>query len=182
MRMSDEIPFTRYKEIVEDWDGFQAAVKRPLPTTIWANPLRVTPEQLQSIMDVPMEPIPWHPGGFRLPADFKAGRHWAYLAGLYHIQEEVSMLPVQFLDIQPGERVIDFCAAPGNKTAQIGVKLGNGGTIVANDRSVGRMRAASHALNRLGLVNVTTTTTDAVNYPKGSGFFDKNPGRRTLLL
>ncbi|NHZ71887.1 MAG: RNA methyltransferase [Aquificales bacterium] len=169
----DEIPFTRYQDLIDDWDAFQEAVKRPLPTTIWVNPLRTTPEQLQTLLDIPMEPIPWHPGGFRLPPDFSAGRHWAYLAGLYHIQEEVSMLPVRFLAMQPGERVLDLCAAPGNKTAQIGVALNNGGTIVANDRSTGRMRAASHALNRLGLTNVTTTTTDAVNYPKASGFFDK---------
>lgn len=168
-----EIPFTRYQEIIDDWDAFQEAVKRPLPTTIWANPLRTTPAQLQAILGVPLEPIPWLPNAFRLPADFAAGQHWSYLAGLYHIQEEVSMLPVHFLDIQPGDRVLDLCAAPANKTAQIGMALNNSGTVVANDRSTGRMRAASHALNRLGLTNVTTTTTDAVNYPKASGFFDK---------
>ncbi len=171
--MSEEIPFTRYQSLIDDWDAFQEAVKRPLPTTIWTNTQRITPEALQELLDVPMAPIPWYPGGFRLPDDFPVGRHWAYLAGLYHVQEEVSMLPVQFLDIQPGERALDLCAAPGNKSAQIGVTLKGTGTMVANDRSVGRMRAASHALNRLGLVNVTTTTTDAVNYPKGSGFFDK---------
>jgi 16S rRNA C967 or C1407 C5-methylase (RsmB/RsmF family) len=173
MRMNEEQPFTRYRDIIDDWGAFQEAVKRPLPTTIWANPLRITPEQLQTFLNVPMEPIPWLPNGFRLPDDFPAGQHWAYLAGLYHIQEEVSMLPVQFLDIQPGERALDLCAAPGNKTAQMGMALNNSGTIIANDRSTGRMRAASHALNRLGLTNVTTTTTDAVNYPKASGFFDK---------
>ncbi len=169
----EEIPFTRYQALIDDWDAFQEAVKRPLPTTIWINALRTTPEQLHSILDVPMEPIPWLPNGFRLPDDFAAGRHWSYLAGLFHIQEEVSMLPVRFLDIQPGERVLDLCAAPGNKTAQIGVELNNRGTIIGNDRSTSRMRAASHALNRLGLTNVTTTTTDAVNYPKAAGFFDK---------
>ena len=169
----EEIPFTRYQNIIDDWDAFQEALKRPLPTTIWVNSLRITPEQLQTVLDVPMAPIPWLPGGFRLPADFAVGRHWAYMAGLLHIQEEVSMLPVHFLNIQAGERALDLCAAPGNKTAQIGAALNNGGTVVANDRSVGRMRAASYALNRLGLVNMTTTTTDAVNYPKVSGLFDK---------
>ena len=169
----DDIPFTRYQDLIDDWDAFQEVVKRPLPTTIWANPLRITPEALQELLGVPMEPIPWLPNGFRLPEDFAAGRHWAYLAGLFHIQEEVSMLPVRFLDIQPGERALDLCAAPGNKTAQIGVALERSGTIVGNDRSTGRMKAASHALNRLGLTNVTSTTTDAVNYPKASGFFDK---------
>ncbi|PID85291.1 MAG: RNA methyltransferase [Chloroflexi bacterium] len=169
----DEVPFTRYRPLIDDWDAFQAAVKRPLPTTIWANPQRITPEALPELLNRPVAPIPWYPGGFRLLDDFPVGRHWAYLAGLYHVQEEVSLLPVPFLDIQPGDRTLDLCAAPGNKSAQIGVMLQGTGTIVANDRSVGRMRAASHALNRLGLVNVTTTTTDAVNYPAGSGFFHK---------
>ncbi len=173
MGMNEELPFTQYREIIDDWDAFQEAVKRPLPTTIWVNPLRTTPTQLQTILDVPLESIPWLPNACRLPHNFPAGQHWAYLAGLYHIQEEVSMLPVHFLDIQPGERILDLCAAPGNKTAQIGVTLQNRGTIVANDRSVGRMRAASHAFNRLGLLNVTTTTTDAVNYPKAAGYFHK---------
>ena len=169
----EELPFTRYRDIIDDWDAFQEAVKRPLPTTIWVNPLRTTPAQLQAILGVSLEPIPWLPNAFRLPDDFAAGQHWSYLAGLYHIQEEVSMLPAHFLDIQPGERALDLCAAPGNKTAQIGMALNKGGTVVANDRSTGRMRAASHPLNRLGLTNVTTTTTDAANYPKASGFFDK---------
>jgi 16S rRNA C967 or C1407 C5-methylase (RsmB/RsmF family)/NOL1/NOP2/fmu family ribosome biogenesis protein len=171
--MNNEIPFTRYQSIVDDWDAFQEAVARPLPTTIWANPLRITPERLQALIDAPLDPLPWQPGAFRLPPGFPAGRHWAYLAGLYHVQEEVSLLPVRLLDIQPGERVLDLCAAPGNKTAQIGAALGNRGTIVANDRSAGRMKAASHTLNRLGLLNVATTTSDAVNYPKASGYFDK---------
>lgn len=171
--MNNEIPFTRYKPIVDDWAAFQEAVTRPLPATIWTNPLRTTPERLQDLIDAPLEPVPWQPGAFRLPPGFPAGRHWAYLAGLYHVQEEVSLLPVRLLDVQPGERVLDLCAAPGNKTAQIGAALGNSGTIVANDRSAGRMKAASHTLNRLGLVNVTVTTSDAVNYPKASGYFDK---------
>jgi len=149
MVMSEkEIPFTRYQDLIDDWDAFQEAIKRPLPTTIWVNTLRISPEQLQDLLDIPIEPIPWHPGGFRLPSDFPAGRHWAYLAGLYHIQEEVSMLPVRFLNMQSGERALDLCAAPGNKSAQIGVALNNRGLLVANDRSRGRMRAATLLLRR----------------------------------
>ena len=165
--------FARYRELIDDWETFQAVIQRPLPTTIWTNTLRVTPANLTRLLGQPATPLPWYPGAFRLPPNIMPGLHWAYMAGLYHVQEEVSLLPVMLLDIQPGERVFDLCAAPGNKTAQIGVLLGNRGTVVANDRSAGRMRAARHALNRLGLLNITTTTSDGANYPRDAGFFDK---------
>jgi NOL1/NOP2/fmu family ribosome biogenesis protein/23S rRNA U2552 (ribose-2'-O)-methylase RlmE/FtsJ len=83
------------------------------------------------------------------------------------------MIPVLLLDPQPGERVLDMCAAPGNKTAQIGVRMGNRGTIVANDRSASRMRAARQTFNRLGIVNVTMLTHDAANLPGDLGQFDR---------
>ena len=120
-----------------------------------------------------MNPIPWYLGGFKLAAEFKAGLRWEYLAGLYHVQEAVSMLPVMFMDIQPGDRVLDLCAAPGNKTSQISVLLNQGGTVVANDRNVGRMRASRQAFNRLGLVNVTTIAVDGAGISKQAGLFDK---------
>jgi NOL1/NOP2/sun family putative RNA methylase len=169
-------PFERYRPLLADWDAFEAALARPLPTCIWANPLRITPAELAGLLTadgIDFEPLPWHPGGFRLRGAARPGRHWAYLAGLYHVQEEVSMVPVSLLDPQPGERVLDMCAAPGGKTAQIGVMMGNRGTVIANDINAGRMRAVRHTLERLGLVNVTTTVANAASYPRAAGTFDR---------
>ncbi|MEM7332367.1 MAG: RsmB/NOP family class I SAM-dependent RNA methyltransferase [Chloroflexota bacterium] len=169
-------PFSRYRDIIPDWEQFQEVIKRPLATTIWANPLKTTPEALSAKLtaaNVPHEPISWYPGGFRLPANFKPGLRWEYLAGLYQVQEEIALLPVLMMNIEADDRVLDMCAAPGNKTAQLSVALNNKGTVVANDRNVGRMRAASQTLNRLGLLNITTTTVDAANYSKHAGQFDK---------
>lgn len=171
-----EEPFARYRPIIDDWPAFQESIKRPLPTTIWANPLKVTPQKLARFLEdaqIPYEPIPWYTGGFRLPAAIKPGLRWEYLAGLFHVQEEVALLPVMLLDVQPEDRVLDLCAAPGNKTAQLAVALHNQGTVIANDRSKGRMRAARQALNRLGLVNITATTVDGANYARQAGNFDK---------
>ncbi len=168
--------FERYRDVIEDWDDFVAAVKRPLPTTIWANPLKITPDKLQNLMaegGVDLMPIPWYPGAFRLPDAVMPGLRWEYLAGLYQVQEEAALLPALLLDPQPGERVLDMCAAPGNKTAQMGGMMQNQGTLIANDRSNGRMRAARHALNRIGLANVTTMTRDGGNLPAEMGLFDK---------
>ena len=165
----------RYRPIVDDWEAFLQALSQPLPTCIWANTLRVSPAQLREFLaeDTPLEPLPWYPGGFQLPTNFKPGRHWAYLAGLFHVQEAVSMLPVQLLNPQPGQRVLDLCAAPANKTAQIALRLNNTGTIIANDINFRRMRGARQTLERLGLVNITTTISDGANFPKAAGPFDK---------
>lgn len=39
--------------------------------------------------------------------------------GSINRQEEVSMIPVHLLDLEPGQKVLDMCASPGSKTAQI---------------------------------------------------------------
>ncbi|HEX6386077.1 MAG TPA: RsmB/NOP family class I SAM-dependent RNA methyltransferase [Anaerolineae bacterium] len=169
-------PFSRYRPLIDDWDAFQAAIQRPLPTCIWTNTLRTTPARLQALLaadGLPLEPVSWYPGAFTLPPDFGPGLHWQYLAGLYQVQEEVALLPVVLLDPQPGERILDLCAAPGNKTAQLAIALRNQGTVVANDWNPGRMRAVRQTLDRLGLVNVSLTTVDGANYPKEAGLFDK---------
>lgn len=174
--MLDLSPLERYRPIVDDWDAFAAALHRPLPTCIWANPLRTTPEALaDGLRDQGLapEPLPWLDHAFRLPADVEIGNRFAYVTGLYHVQEEVSLLPVPLLDPHPGTRVLDLCAAPGNKTAQIATRLANRGTVVANDISYGRLASMRSTLDRLGIANVSTTTYDAANYPPESGAFDR---------
>lgn len=168
--------FERYRDLIDDWDAFVAAVQRPLPTTIWANSLKIMPEKLHCLMaesGVDLTPVSWYPGAFRLPPDVMPGLRWEFMAGLYQVQEEVALLPALLLDPQPGERVLDMCAAPGNKTAQMGAMMANRGTLLANDRNGGRMRAARDVLNRIGLVNVTTLTWDGSSLPGEIGQFDK---------
>ena len=169
--------FLRYRPIVDDWEAFQRAQKAPLPASIWTNTLKVGPERLLSLLTadgIPLEPLGWRPGGYKLlEQDCKPGKHWGFLGGLFHVQEEVSLLPVLLLDPQPGDRVLDLCAAPGNKTAQIAVAMGNRGTVIANDRDYHRIRAIHHMTERLGILNTSTTLYDGANYPKGAGLFDK---------
>ncbi len=169
--------FRRYRSIVDDWESFASALERPLPAAVWANTLKTEPERVAALLaedGIPLEPLSWRPGGFKLRVqDAKPGNHWGFLGGLFHVQEEVSLLPVLLLDPQPDDRVLDLCAAPGNKTAQIAVAMGNRGTVVANDRDYHRIRAIHHMTERLGILNTSTTLFDGANYPKGSGRFDR---------
>lgn len=168
--------FQRYQSIIPDWEAFCTYVDQPLPICVWANTLRIDAETLTALLqadNIPLQPLPWHPDAFVLPAESKPGKHWAYRAGLYHSQEAVSLLPVRLLAPQPHERVLDLCAAPGNKTVQSAVAMDNTGTVVGNDLRAGRMRAMRHSIERLGLINISTTLTDGTNFPVPDVLFDK---------
>ena len=166
----------RYRPLIDDWDAFVAALNRPLPRCLWANPLRLAAGTLAAVLrseGLDPEPVPWYPGAFRLPPDTPVGGQWWYFAGLAHCQEEASLLPVRLLDPRPGERILDLCAAPGGKTAQIAVALEGRGTVVANDVLVGRIRPLRANLERLGLLNVSLTVWDGASYPNAAGTFDR---------
>lgn len=166
----------RYRPIVPDWTMFMKALRRPLPLCLWVNTLRTRSEDVAhqlAIEGVDARPVGWHPDAFKGPPSETAGQCLPFIAGHYHIQEEVSLLPVVLLDARPGERVLDLCAAPGNKTAQAAVMMENTGTLVANDRSALRMRATRGTLDRLGVMNTAITLQDAERYPTDALLFDR---------
>lgn len=67
------------------------------------------------------------------------------------------MLPVEMLDPQPGETILDMSAAPGSKTTQIAAKMQGRGVIIANDIQEKRLWTLKTALHRLGVSNVIVT-------------------------
>ncbi|MEM6646333.1 MAG: hypothetical protein AAF730_08765, partial [Bacteroidota bacterium] len=71
--MTRDFPnFERYRPVVDDWGAFSDALRRPLPTCIWTNTLRTTPDGLAEQMAAfgfDLEPLDWYPDAFRVPAD-----------------------------------------------------------------------------------------------------------------
>lgn len=63
----------------------------------------------------------------------------------YYLMDAASVLPVEVLDPQPGEKVVDLCAAPGGKSFLCALKLKNQGHLISNDRSAAR-RARIHRI------------------------------------
>jgi len=68
--------------------------------------------------------------------------------GAWWVQDMAAALPARILAPKPGERVLDLCAAPGGKTAQL---VAAGAQVVAVDRSAPRLRRLTANLDRLGL-------------------------------
>ncbi|GMF32719.1 unnamed protein product [Phytophthora fragariaefolia] len=94
-------------------------------------------------------------------------------------QEAVSMVPALLLGVHPHHRVLDMCAAPGSKTAQImealisdGARNDADGFVVANDANEKRGYLLVHQLQRLGLDNFVVTCHEGQNFP---GLYSAEP-------
>lgn len=171
----------RYQPIIDDWDAFLAATERPIPPVLWANPLRVDPERAEATLRARFphaRALPWWPHAWRLydeepAAVTSVGRWLPYRLGWFHAQEEAALWPARLLGAQPGDRVLDMCAAPGNKTAQIALSMKDQGLIVANDRTPGRLAALRFNLERLGVTCAVVTRGDGLRMPREPRFFDR---------
>jgi len=101
------------------------------------------------------------------------GATMEYLAGHYMIQGASSFTPVMALAPQPGERILDMCAAPGGKTSYIAQLMKNTGCIFANDVNKERLKAVVGNLHRLGVSNTVVSNYDARSFPAIIGNFSR---------
>lgn len=84
-----------------------------------------------------------------------------YKSGLFSIQDESSMIAIQKLDPQPGEFIIDVCAAPGGKSLAIAEAMGNTGKVLAQDIYKRKLNIVLNEAERLGLNIIEIRTWDA---------------------
>jgi len=83
----------------------------------------------------------------------KVSKTLEHILGYYYIQSLSSMLPPLVLDAQPGETILDLCAAPGSKSTQIAEKMQNSGVLVANEIQGDRIGSLMYNFERLGILN-----------------------------
>ena len=175
-------PLSRYDSLVDDPAAFHAACERPLPSVVRVNEIKATPERVRQAFreaDVEFEPVEWHDGLFRLGEGESPGNSWPFVHGWVYGQEEVSAIPALALDPEPGERVLDCCAAPGSKTTQLAALMDDRGLLVGNDNNLGRLSALRSNAERCGVTNLVVTRADARNFSLKP--FGETPFDRTLV-
>ncbi len=101
--------------------------------------------------------VPWAENGYYYQAEDQPGKHPYHEAGVYYIQEPSAMAPVELLNVEPGERVLDLCAAPGGKSTQIAAKLLGEGFLLCNEIHPARAKILSENVERMGIGNACVT-------------------------
>ncbi|MFW5928919.1 MAG: RsmB/NOP family class I SAM-dependent RNA methyltransferase, partial [Halobacteriota archaeon] len=160
-RSAIESEFSRYRDVVPDYDEFVEALSRPLPLTARVNRLKASREEVVDELrrvDVEVREMEWFDDGVHVDSEVKLGNTLPHYLGWIHVQEEVSMIPAVVLDADGGDRVLDACAAPGSKATQVAV---DAGYVHANDVDGGRVPALRSNCDRLGVTNVAVTRQDA---------------------
>ncbi len=97
-------------------------------------------------------------GSVRFPAGTSVSEVPGFSSGDIWVQDAAAALPARLLNVQPGERVLDLCAAPGGKTAQLAA---TGASVTAVERDAARMQTLAANMRRLSL-RVETVLADAV--------------------
>ena len=162
----------RYRNLVENWEAFKEK-KDSHPTNIARrNDLKASEnfeEDLRESFEE-VEEVDWNEKVYRLKDTETPGKTSLHWRGEYYVQEESAALPVKALDPEPGEKVLDMCAAPGGKATQIADRMNNEGLVVANDESGQRMKSLHANVYRTGSAVINATNYDGRRIPEDEKF------------
>ncbi len=126
-----------------------ARINQPAESAVRVNALVASVTGVLARVGVAAHPAPGLPEGLVLDAPFDVHGSPLWSQGAIMPQSRGSMLVARALDPQPGQRVLDLCAAPGAKTTQLAALMGDRGKLVAVERHPGRARALQRTLARM---------------------------------
>ena len=144
----------RMKKLLGDeYQEYLQCYHKPHYGGIRVNTLKISPKEFEHLCPFSLKKIPWIYNGYYYDIDEQPSRHPFYYAGLYYIQEPSAMTPASLLPIEPGDMVMDLCAAPGGKSTELGAKLKGQGMLVSNDISNSRAKALLKNIEMHGIKN-----------------------------
>ena len=168
----------RYSKIVPgSWDRFVDYLQKP-DSCFWVkreNKIKTNRlVELLSLGSDEIEKLSWYKDAYKVKNQTtKIGNSVEYHSGLFHLQEEVSMIPATLLEPRPMDKVLDMCAAPGGKTMQILHQINNKGTVVANDWNIDRLKILRSHAARMGFTNLITMIGDGSRINDTEQSYDK---------
>jgi 16S rRNA (cytosine967-C5)-methyltransferase len=163
--------------IVEVWRsqfGLETAeqlcewLNRPPHIDLRVNPLLTTLDQVEAAMQdagVAVSRIPGLPQALRLPSGSGAVQRLpGFSEGWWSVQDGSAQLVGHLLDPQPGETVVDACAAPGGKTTHIAELMGDRGVVWGCDRNASRLKKLTENAQRLKLHSIQLRVGDSRSF------------------
>ena len=158
----------------EEYKTFEKSYELPKYQSLRLNPLKTEKERFLTETPFSLQNVPWCENGFYYESTDTPGKHPYHEAGVYYIQEPSAMAPVEYLEVKPGERVLDLCAAPGGKSTQIATAMKGEGMLICNEIHPARAKILSENIERLGIRNaVVLNETPAHLAEMFDSYFDK---------
>lgn len=177
----------------DETPAFLRALDEPPALALRVNPLR--PGADAAAQTFLHEPVPWVARGYYIDRSERPGASLAHRLGAFYLQEASAMASAAALDAQPGEKILDLCAAPGGKTSQIAFAMRGHGLLVSNEPVPSRAKILAENLERLGIVNAIAVSAYpdrlAARWPaffdavlvdapcSGEGMFRREPASRS---
>lgn len=124
---------------------------------IRVNTLKISIDEFIKLNTFNLNPIPWVHDGFYYGTHDNPGKHPFHHAGLYYMQEPSAMAVAEFVAPQPGERILDLCAAPGGKSTHLASKMQGEGFILTNEINPLRAKILAQNIERMGITNAVVT-------------------------
>ena len=158
----------------EEFDEYIACYEEPRYYGLRVNTAKITVEEFERICPFEITPIPWIENGFYYDGENVApAKHPYYFAGLYYLQEPSAMTPASRLPVEPGDKVLDVCAAPGGKSFSAAFAMEDQGEILACDLHENKLKRIREGAERLGLACIQTTAADGRGFrPEWEAAFD----------
>ena len=141
----------------EEYPAFLNSYEDARYQALRINPSKTDRNRFAEETSFHLQPVPWEANGFYYEKEDQPGKHPYHEAGVYYIQEPSAMAPAAYLDAQPGEKVLDLCAAPGGKSTQIAAAMQGKGLLVSNEIHPARAKILSENMERMGVKNVMVT-------------------------
>ena len=137
------------------------------PTTIRTCTDRITPEQLKKRLEesgVTVREGRCLPYALQISGYNYLNKIPAFREGLFVVQDESSMFPVEVSGIKAGDRVLDLCAAPGGKTFHAAERVGSEGQVIARDLTEYKTEILQENLENVQVLDLTGCSLENILY------------------
>jgi len=161
------------EQLGEEYEAYLQSFQEKSRNGLRVNTGKLSAKEFEQMSPFGLQRIPWVPNGYIYEGE-RPAVHPYYYAGLYYLQEPSAMTPASLLPIEPGDRVLDLCAAPGGKSTELAARLRGEGVLVSNDISNSRAKALLKNLELFGAKNILVVS-EAPNKlcEYFTGYFDK---------